>query len=295
MPMETIENVYITQFSDNLHIEAQQTIARTRPYVMMKRLEAEKFYYDGLGSIRSREIQGRHVAVAFDDIEFRRRKINKRRFAVTVPVDKEDVRSMLTDPQSDLAKACVAEMERVFDRIVVEAALATVYTGKDATTAVTATSDGVVTVNATAGLTYDKLLEIQKNWIDNEVGNEGMTDTVLMISGDEHSALMGETKLISGDYTRQFAVEKGRIQTALGMDLIKFGASVQEPILSVSGGVRSCIAMAKNAVCVGIAKNWDVKVQERTDLYETWQIQVTGTLGAVRTEGVLVQKVTTTD
>jgi len=42
-------------------------------------------------------------------------------------------------------------------------------------------------------------------------------------------------------------------------------------------------------------KQFEITVQERTDLIQTKQVQGNWTLGAVRTEGVLVQKVTTTD
>ena len=186
-------------------------------------------------------------------------------------------------------------MARVYDRIGVEAALAAVYTGEDMDTSVAFATDGGQTVTATAGLTYEKLLEVMQNFIDADVGNDMVESFVFCISGDEHTALMKEIELTSGDYDRQYNVEKGSIQEALGLKLIKFAANSTNPVLSVTSGVRSCIAMSSRGLCFAMPKQFEIVVQERTDLVQTKQVQVNWTLGAVRTEGVLVQKVTTTD
>jgi hypothetical protein len=110
-----------------------------------------------------------------------------------------------------------------------------------------------------------------------------------------NTALMKELELTSGDYNRQANVEKGSIQEALGLKLIKFAANSTDPILAVASGIRSCIAMSTRGLCYAMPKQFEIKVQDRTDLVQTRQVQVNWTLGAVRTEGVLVQKVTTTD
>ncbi|GAF92587.1 unnamed protein product [marine sediment metagenome] len=101
--------------------------------------------------------------------------------------------------------------------------------------------------------------------------------------------------MTSGDYNRQLNIEKGSIQAAAGLALIKFAANATNPVMAVSGGVRDCIAMSSRGLCYAMPKQFEIKVQDRTDLVQTKQVQVNWTLGAVRTEGVLVQKVTTTD
>jgi hypothetical protein len=144
-------------------------------------------------------------------------------------------------------------------------------------------------------LTYEKLLEIVQNFIDADVGNDMVESFVFCVTGDEHTALMKEIELTSGDYNRQANVEKGAIQEAVGLKLIKFAANATNPVLNVASGVRSCIAMSTRGLCYAMPKQFEISVQERTDLVQTKQVQVNWTLGAVRTEGVLVQKVTTTD
>jgi hypothetical protein len=201
----------------------------------------------------------------------------------------------LINQEKEFSQACAMAMARVYDRIGIEAAGATVYTGEEMDTALSFAQDGGSTVTATAGLTYEKLLEIIQNFIDSDVGNDMLENFIFCISGDEHTALMKEVELTSGDYDRQFNVEKGSIQDAVGLKLIKFAANAPSPILPVAAGVRTCYAMSTRGLAYAMPKQFEIKVQERTDLIQTSQVQVNWTLGAVRTEGVLVQKVTTTD
>jgi len=295
MAMETIDDVAVRQFSSMVHVKAEQMRARLRGVVKIIPMTGKDFAYDGLGAAEAAEISGRHQPVTFTDIEHTRRKIARRRFVLTLPIDAADARSILLNPQSEYAGACARAMERVFDRIVVESLFATVYTGENFGTSVTFATDGGSTVTATAGLTYVKLLAIKKNFTDNEVGTDTPEQFCLGISGDEEEALMQEQELVSGDYSRQYVIDEGEIVKAAGFKLVKFGGAVAAPILDVTAGVRSCFAMSSRGMVVGLSKNMTLKVEPRPDLIETQQVQIIYDLGATRTEGVLVQKVTTTD
>lgn len=295
MAMESIDAATVIEFSAQVHVAAQQAKARLRPYVQLKPMHGKAFAYDGIGQVEASEIIGRHQPVVFGDLNHNRRKISRRRFCLTLPIDASDVRSMLLNPDSEYAAACARAMERVFDRIVVEAMFAAVLTGEDFATSVTAASDGVATVTATAGLTYAKLLEIGKGFIDNEVGTDIPEKILFGISGDEHSALMSEVELVSGDYSANYAVDSGRMKNAAGLDIVLFAGGVSRPVLDVTGGTRTNFAMSSRAMCVGLSKDMTLKVEQRPDLVETHQVQIIFDLGAVRTEGKLIQKVTTTD
>ena len=292
---ETVDRSTIIQFSAMVHHDAQQTKARTRPYVNMKQVDAKSFAYDGLGLVEMRELAGRYPKADFDDIEHKRRKISRKRFAVNLPIDESDVRAQLLNAGSEYSKACAQAVQRRFDRTVVNALFADVLTGEDFETSVTFANDGGLTVNATAGLTYEKLLEAEKNFTDNEVGNDMPVKIALGVSGEEDEAMMKESELTSGDFTRRFAIEGGTMKKALSMDVLKFGGAVANPILDVTGGVRSNFILAERGICFGMSKEMRIKIQERDDHIETRQVQVVVEWGAVRTEGVLVQKLTTTD
>lgn len=289
-----IDKALIIQFSDQIHITAQQMKSRLRPYVRVKPMSGDVFAYDGLGQVEANEVIGRVQKRNFTEINHLRRKIARRRFEVTLPIDDIDVRAVLLSPEQEYSAAVVRAMARRFDRVGIEAAFATVSTGRDFETAVTASSDGVTTVTATGGLTYEKILEINKNFRNAEVNTEVQEEQLLIATATEEQALFGETELISGFFTHQFAVEKGRMDYAVGNKMLIYGASVANPILDVASGVRSCIAMVGRALCYGLSKEFEVKIEPRPDYVDVVQVAVTGILGAVRTEGALIQKVTTT-
>lgn len=292
--VQSIDQALITEFSEMVHHEAQQTSARLKPYAMMKQMSGDVFAYDGLGSVEAREVIGRNVPATFDDITHNRRKISRRRFVVNLPVDSSDVRGALLSPDSEYAKTCAAAMMRQFDRVIIDAAFADVLTGRDFETTVTAAADGVATIDATSGLTYEKLLEIKQDFMDDEVGIENNEKFFLTITGDQHTDLMGEVELTSGDYTRQFVVEGGSISKALGMDLVPFGAGVTNPLFPTVSGERNLIVASSRGFCVGVSKEMSIKITERDDYIETHQVQAIMEIGAVRTEGKLVKKVRVT-
>lgn len=290
--VQSIDQALITEFSGLVHHEAQQLTSKLSPYCIVKQMSGDVFAYDGLGRVEARELDGRVNKVVFDDIDHNRRKIRRRRFAITLPIDSSDVRGALQDPDSEYAKAVAAGMNRQKDRIIQEAAFAAIQTGRDFETTVTAADDGVLTVDATGGLTYEKLLEIGQNFMDNEVDFE--MGAFLEVTGAEHTALLGESELTSGDFTRQLKTDDGVIKRGAGLDIIQFGANVANPIIPVSGGQRALIAASKGAFCMGVSKEMSISIKERDDYHEVTQVECIMEIGAVRTEGALVQQVDVT-
>lgn len=290
----SIDAALITEFSDMVHHQAQQMQSRLKPYAKVQQMSGDIWAYDGLGRVEAREVTGRNVAATFDDITHNRRKIARRRFVINLPIDASDVRGALLNPESEYAKAVAAGMLRQYDRVMYQAAFADVLTGRDFATTVTAATDGVTTVDATAGLTYEKLLEIRQNFYDKDVGVDDNEQIFLTVGGREHTNLMGEVELTSGDFTRNFVVEKGKIASALGMDLVMLASSVQSPIIPASGGERLMVAASNRGIVLGVSKEMSIKIEPRNDLIETTQVQVICEIGAVRSEGALVQKVRVT-
>ncbi len=290
-----IDQALIIEFSAMLHHEAQQIKSRLRPYVKVKPMSGDVFAYDGIGDVEATEVSGRVQPTVFDAIEHKRRKISRRRFVVTLPIDASDVAAVLINPQGEYARACIQAMERSFDTVGMDAVFASVETGRDFETTVTFASDGGQTVDATGGIVYEDLLDVHQNWIDADVGNDVNEELVLAISGDEHTALMKETELISGDFSRNYVIDKGTITQAAGFHLIKFAANARVPKLTVTAGVRDCVAMTTRSLCYGLSRAMSLTIKDRPDYVDTKQVQISGILGAVRTEGVLVQKVQTTD
>lgn len=295
MAQDTIPSWYTTMYRANVHRVASQTKSRlewlTEPIPNEK---AETGFYDSIGTVKSRRVATKFAQVQYADVNHTRRKLTKEEFAIEIPIAERDLESVLTDPKSMYITRAIEEMNRRKDRVILEAMFADVFTGQTGATQITAATDGVLTVNATGGFTYAKVNEINQNFIDNEVGNEMPIRKALGITGAEHTAIMGINQFISGDYTRGKPVDDGAIQQISGLDLIRYGNNVDDPIMPAVGGVRTSFAAAQGSVAIWYSRTPDIEVEKRTDLIKTWHIIVTMVVAAVRTEGALLQKVTFT-
>jgi hypothetical protein len=289
-----IDTALITQFSDMVHVRAQQMKSRLRQHFLVRKMTGDQWAYDGIGIVEATEQNQRIATTQFNSVEWTRRQINRRRFVITLPLDSSDVRAMLTNPQNDYSGVCIRAIERVYDRVGIQAAFASVNTGRTFSTAVTAATDGVITVNATAGLTYEVMVQIRRYFSNNEVGNDMPEKFLFLCTGDEEGALMQETALINSLYTRQSVVDQGELTRAVGFELVKYGASVTQPLITAASGTRNCIACSTRGIVYGMSLDLQLKIQERPDLVETTQVQAIIQIGSVRTEGVLVQQVNTT-
>lgn len=291
-----IDTALVTQFSGDVHVKAQQMKSRLRDKVEMKMVQGEDFAYDDLGSLEAIEITSRHQDTVGQDITHGRRQIRMREFRCTIYLDKKDKLETLIDPQRNYAQAVARALYRKFDAVAADAAFATVYTGKSFGTSVSAATDGVITVDGTGGLVYEDLLELEENFIDGDVGTDMEEDFYLCHTGEENTALKGETELMSGDFSRQYALDNknGRLTMANGFELVRFAANAPNPVLSVASSVRDCICASKRGICVGISEDLMIEVDKRPDKNNLTQVQASMFLGSVRTEGALVQKLQTT-
>lgn len=292
---DEIDKAMVIQFQDSVYEAAQQRQSRLSKFASHSMFDGEYAFYDGIGTIEAQEYNSRFPDVVWTQIEHKRRKIIKRRFAITIPMDGIDANSILMDREGKYKNAMVYAMNRVKDALIYEAALATVYTGKDGSTAVTPANDGVFTIDASSGLTIEAILEGQQNWIDAEVGNEAPIPKAMVITGLEHTALMGEIEVISKDYSSQMAFDKAGLSHVMDLEIVKFGAgsSVNKKIVEETDSYRRCLLLAGQAVHVMTAQEFKTEVQPRYDKIDTKQLQIVGVLGAVRTDGLLVQELQT--
>lgn len=323
----SIDNASKTKFLESIHTKAQQITARMKKYVKMLPVSGKATAYDSLGAVEAQEVSGRFADVDFQYPEWSRRKLPRRRFAVAIPIDDIDVNDIMQDPESEYVTAVVRAIERVFDRISVEAAFADILTGEDFGTTVTATTDGVEVIDATGGLTYDHLNDMRATFINNDVGTDIQESFFLAITGDEHKALLSDFRTVGYDAagltyntrgntdftatswgvaanpltnsdftTREGVVNSGVLQNAAGFDIVAFGANAPNPVLQTvdtTVDYRRCVAASTRGIVVGMNDKAETEVQDRNDKIQTKQVIAVVVLGAVRTEGVHVQELRT--
>lgn len=290
-----VDTALITQFSNLLHVKAQQMSTRLMGRCQVIPITGENFAYDGVGMLEAKTNNSRNPLIDPQNPDYNRRKLTTDRILVELIVDNRDVRRMFEDPSSKLVNESMYAIMRKADKIGITAALASVYTGKDFSTTTTFAGDGGQTVDATGGLTFAKLLEIKDNFKEKEVGLDMPEDVLFAITEQEESKMLNLTQLTSRDFTSEYTVDKGKVAKCMGMDVILFGSGVDNPQLAVSGGVRDCIALSTKGLIYGMSKQFQVTVIENHPSYvESTYIRVMGDIGAVRTDGARVQKVQTT-
>lgn len=331
MPQSTVSDHNKTLFLASIHNRAQQIKARLKPFIQIIPVSGKQVAYDGLGTVEAQEIVGRFPEVNFSDIEHTRRKIPRRRFAVAIPIDKKDINDIMMDPTNMYAVAIVRAMERVFDRLGIEAAFADIQSGEDFSDTVTAATDGVVSVDATTGLVYDHLLELSTNFINNDVGTDMPEKFFLAVTGDEHQALLSDYRVVqydaagktrnnvgggtlsfnaaagsenvvaspltSSEFTnRTGLIDDGRLVKAAGFDIIPFAANAPNPVIETLGGsddYRRCVAASTRGIVSGMFDSLEIETQDRNDLIQTKQVVAVVMMGMLRTEGVLIQELRT--
>jgi hypothetical protein len=290
-----VDTALITQFSNLLHTKAQQMKTRLMGKCPIIPISGDHFAYDGTGLLEARTVNERNPLFAPVNPDFTRRKMTRERVVVELIVDNRDVRGMFEDPSSKLVDDCMFAIMRKADKIGITALHAAVLTGKSFGTSVSFATDGGQTVDATGGFTYLKLLDIIANFKKNDVGLDMPEEIYLGISEQEEKTLLNISQLTSGDFSREYAVEKGVISKAVGMNIILFGSNADTPQLPVASSTRDCFAMTPKGLTYGMSKQFSVKViPDYPGYVESTYIQVLGELGAVRTDGERVQKIQTT-
>lgn len=291
----SIDETRVRAFSERVHTAAQQMPSRLRDKSVIKYFKGKDMAYDGLETVEVVDANTRFAKLDFQDLTHNRRQILPNRWQLPIAFDGLDQVESLFDIGNEYEKHVAAAMNRKMDAVGISALTGAVNTGENFQTALTAAADGVITVDATAGFTYEKLLESRENFINNDLLIDmDMTKSYLAVSGKEHTDLMKEAELTSGDYTRQLSIDKGSMQMAAGYDLIKYAANATNPILAEVATERSCVAFTEGALCYGIQKDIEIEVRKLDDYVDTWVVLITGSFGAVRTEGKRVQIIETT-
>jgi len=295
----SIDQALVTQFSDMVYMQAQQAETRLSPIVDTVQVAGKDYAVERLDRVEAVEITTRHADTVAQDITHSRRQLAMREFRATILLDDFDDVSTLIDPQRGYAQAIAAAMNRQKDRIIADAAFADVKTGRNfGTTTTFANDDGLTvlaSVGSTTGLNYDKLLEAQENFINNNVGVEANDELYILITGQQNTNAMNETELTSGDFTREYSVERGRIMNGAGFNFVHFSGTDSSPVISKSGNDRSCIALAKGGIKFGVSKDMNLSIDRRPDKNNALQLQAAMYIGAVRCDGRRVQKVVTTE
>lgn len=299
-----IDQAALNTFNENFYLLQQQTKSKLISGGIAKfgSPEGKTSNMGRMGRTELVEVFGRNPLKQFAEYNVDNRQYTKRRWTRSFILDaKTDVNELFKDPQSDLLTQLNYAKERVIDRMIIEAAIGNVTVGdpNGSTSIISAATDGVLTIDASAGLTYEKIQEITQNYNNNELDDDMIRGAIFAITGKENSALMGEEEFISNDYISGRPVENGFIdaagvyRTARFAGSVNGGLTVANPVLPEASTTRSCVVMAPESVVLAM-KVADLSVEKHPDYVNSKVVSIDFWIGAMRTEGAKIQKVTTT-
>ncbi len=278
-----VDTALVNTYRSNIEIQFQQKGSRLRPYVRQESQNAEFDFYDRIGSTEAVENTGRHQDTPLVSTPHDRRRIALRDFDWADLVDKKDKLRMLADPTSSYTTNAVYALGRKMDRIIIEAAFGSAWTGKTGATEVTypATSTTVAVDYVEAGaaansnLTIGKLRRARFLLDSAEAAEEGEL-LYAAVTASQVQSLLRSTEVTSADYNTVKALVAGEIDTFMGFKFIRI------ELLTVAANIRTCLFWAKTGLCLATAQEVMVDVGPRRDKRNSTQIYVCGSFGVSR-------------
>ena len=212
----TIANVYIETFEQNLRHVAQQENTKLLPWVQVRGEESENHNWEKLSSsdasVKSTRLQATPVA----DTPWGRRVAVSQTWDNGESVEQEDPVQMMVDPNSNLVMSLGYSMRRAQDDVIIAAATADALEGDGTTTAFTA---GQTVGDYSGAITFDAITEIQEIFMNNDI--DPSIPKVAVVGPTQVRKLMQLTENTSADYVRAQQLQQYGIAPGwLGFDWI---------------------------------------------------------------------------
>lgn len=283
-----IETALVNSYHANIDMAFQQKQSRLRRTVTVGTQNAEFDFWDRIGIVEANEVEGRNTDTPINSTPHDRRRLQTKTYDWADLIDKKDKLRMLADPTSSYVLNARNAINRAMDRVIINAATATAYTGKAGGTAVTLPAAQTIAVDyvfsgsaTNSNLTLDKLRRVifllrANEVIDEEGENESLSMVYGIITASQLDSLLRTTEVTNADYNTVKALASGTVDTFLG---IKF---ISTQLLKKSGNNRSCLFYVPKAIRLAIASEIEVDVGPRRDKRNSVQVYVAADFGATR-------------
>lgn len=275
---------YVTQFSSNVHLLAEQKVSRLLPAVMREDITGESWSVEITGGIDApNEINERHGDTPLNNTPQTRRWGFIRDYDVADLIDKQDRVKMLINLDSIYTMRHAGTMGRGMDDSIISALYATAITGHTGTGTTAFPTSTQQLASGSTGLTIDKLNRAKEILDGNEV--DEFYPRFFAASSRQMRELLEDDKVTSSDFNTVKALVQGQVDTFLGFKFIR-----TERLISTSS-VRNCFAWAQPAIRFGTAMSPNSTASPRPDKRYASQIYTCGSWGALRTEDEMVVSV----
>jgi hypothetical protein len=275
------------QYTTKIELLLQQRISKLRA-----RVDSGAHVGKGASPVQQisplefKQPQGRYSPLQFQESQYTRRWVFPTDRDLPVPLDNFDMLRTIVDPKAAIGEAIVAAAGRYFDDVIISAFFATAQTGVDlgGLTAVAFPAANLVAdtfgSSASTGMTFSKIREGRRllRHFQNDLDAE---QCVLVCASQQESDLLSQSEVIDKDFNDRPVVENGTVTRILGTDIVyseRLGTSS-------SNTLRNCALFVKSGMYLGIWKDMQTRITERTDLTShPWQIYSMISTGATRTQ-----------
>ena len=273
----TIDQVYVDTFENNVRHVAQQMRAKAIDWVQVRGEESENHNWELLGasnaSLKTTRLQATPVA----DTVWGRRVAVSQTWDNGESTEQEDPVQMIVDPNSNLTMSLGYSMKRAQDDVIIAAATADALNGDGTTTAFAA---GQTVGDYTTEINFDAITEIQEVFMENDIDPD--VPKVAIVGSKQTRKLMQLTEQTSSDYVKaQALMDYGIVPNWLGFTWIN-STRVLHP--TAPGTDVDCLFFTKSALGMNIPKNITARVQEDPSISFAWRIYCFTVMGAVRVQ-----------
>lgn len=237
-----IDRHLVNQFSANVVALAQQQESRLVRAVRNETLTGEFGFFDQWGAVDPVERVTRHADTPFTEVPAARRRVFARDWEMSDIVDVQDTARMLSDPNSYITRAFSAGMNRMKDRLIMQAAWAAADTGKSGGTSVAFPAGQQIAVDyVEAGTATNSSMTMGKIRRARELlVNAGVEDDNLYIACGQReiTALLRTLEVTSVDFNQVQALMTGTLTRWMGFNWIIVAEPVGNPIVQVDGSAN---------------------------------------------------------
>lgn len=301
----TVTDAMVQQFGSNVRHLAQQATSRLRGKIIEENINGESAYMEQMAPTAARKVTTRHADSPIMNTQHLRRRIAVYDYDWGDLIDKLDKLKLLSDPESNYAKAGGMAMRRGQDDEVISSLFATAFTGHTGSTSVNwpngnaesqpATPAGtVVAINdwtygtgaGNSGLTVSKLISASVA-LDAAEG-EDEEERYILIKAKHKGQLLATTEVTSADYNTIKALYDGKINTFMGFTFLR-----SERLQVDANGFDRIPVWRKSGLGLGLNQDVEAKSAPRPDKRFAQYVYTDESIGAARLEEAKLVEVKT--
>lgn len=278
----TIDQAYISAYSDNVHTLVEQEMSKVRPMVTVSSQKGEKIFFERFGALSVADVSGRWVDSVVQDSVHSRRMCTTVKKQAAVTLSDIDTLKMLIDPTSNITRAMASAHAREFDDVCIAAMLGTAATGV-AGAGTQAFNSAMQVAHGSAGLTVAKLNSALTLLEAGEVDID-RAELFLLVGAGGVEDLMNDTLFTNFDYQEGKALASGRLPKFRGVNIVRS----QRVTPHTSGSIYRALLVTGDCMRANISKDIEVFADVIPHKNREILIQAFMTYGAVRMEESLI-------